>query len=246
MAKIKVSIEEEELLKSKEKNYTFSFQRFKKISNISDKIVFNNNFRSVVHFIKTNSDLFAAMELLSRENYNSTIVQKKLEKVMHFKELTEDDSIKRIREILTNVFSENEELVKQLENGRYIEFGMTDECRFVAILIDYSIINMLYLDPNHLTFPNYNFDVPIKMSYTTPCIYNSKSDKILNYKTSSLPYDFNENDFLKINSLSEKEREKLEFIEDMFSELVSGKLECNDFIELAKEIVAKKESEIIE
>ena len=84
MAKIKTSLDEREIERFKNTNFTFSFQRFKNYSTCSNEITFNNNYMTTNHFLKTNSDFIEAMKILSNETYNSTIVTKKFFWLIYF------------------------------------------------------------------------------------------------------------------------------------------------------------------
>lgn len=158
------------------KNFTFSFNYFEFDSLQSGVIKeFNNNFINQEHFLKVNRCLFEAMKYLSNESYKSAIIDRKLKKTMHCKLLDKEDSVDRIQSILIDGYNKSENIIKQWDDSKYIEFGITDEERFIGILLDYNIISILYMDPNHLTFPNHRFDIPLKMSYTTPSFLTRKS-----------------------------------------------------------------------
>lgn len=228
----------------KNQNYTFGFKHFETESKDSNEITFNNKFSSIIHFLKTNSDLFNSMKTISSENYKTTIIDKKLEAVMHFKLLEKDDSIERIHMILTEVFSKSENVVNQLmEGSQFVEFGMTDGCRYIGVLIDYHIIEILYLDPNHLTFPDYKFDVANKMSYTVPAIYNLKSDKYLNANTSSFSFNVDVNEILSKKYSEEKENESIQMILYIISELYDLNISDQEAISLLKEAEKERRNE---
>ena len=185
----------QDILKLEEENkntfYTFGFKYFEKNSTTSLEKTFNNNYSSLIHFLKTNSDFITAMKNLSNESYKTTIIDSKLNKTMHFKILEREESRERITEILVDVYGNSKKAVEELKEGsQFVEFGLTGGCRYIGVIIDYHIIEMLYLDPNHLTFVDYKFDVSSKMSYTVPPIYNLKSERYLNIETSG--FKFNE------------------------------------------------------
>mgnify|MGYP003298747521 CR=1 FL=1 len=120
---------------------------------------------------------------------------------IHFKILEREESKNRITEILVEVYGKSPKAVEELKEGsQFVEFGMTDGCRYIGVIIDYHIIEILYLDPNHLTFVNYKFNIPSKMSYTVPSMYNLKSDKYLNSNTSNSFVPFSKRIFVSIPS----------------------------------------------
>lgn len=222
---------------NKNTNFTFSFRYFEPDSRYSADKEFNSNYSSIPHFLKTNSDLIQAMKTVSSETYKTTIIDKKLENVMHFKILERESSRERITEILVDVYGKSQNAIEELKEGsNFLEFGMTDGCRYIGILIDYHIIELLYLDPNHLTFADYKFDIPSKMSYTTPSIYDLKSEKYINSKTSSFDFEVDVNNeinsqyqVLKTYEL-EKKYEKLDMLKMIASELYDGILSKEDAI----------------
>lgn len=158
------------------KNFTFSFNYFQFDSLKSGSIKeFNNHFKNQEHFLKVNQYMFEAMGILSKENYKSAFIERKLERTMHCKLLEKEESVDRIQNILIDGYNMSENVIKQWSDSKYIEFGITNEERFIGILLDYNIISILYIDPYHLTFPNHNFDIPLKMSYTTPSFLTRNS-----------------------------------------------------------------------
>ena len=133
------------------------------------------DFKNQEHFLKVNQYMFEAMGILSKENYKSAFIERKLERTMHCKLLEKEESVDRIQNILIDGYNMSENVIKQWSDSKYIEFGITNEERFIGILLDYNIISILYIDPYHLTFPNHNFDIPLKMSYTTPSFLTRNS-----------------------------------------------------------------------
>lgn len=246
MAKsIKASQDIQELeQKSKNRPYTFGFKHFETSMKTSDEKTFNNKFSSILHFIKTNSDLINAMKLISRETYKTTIIEKKLEKVMHFKIIDRPESIERVTGILTDVYKNSKNVIDELlEGSQFVEFGMTDGCRYIGVIVDYCIIELLYLDPNHLTFADNRFDIPSKMSYTYPSLYDISSDKIINSSTSSFKFDVDINKEIYKSYSIEKEDESIKIILYAIKELYDGTISDEDAIETLKKIEEERRNE---
>ena len=224
--------------------YTFGFRYFETDSKLSSEKVFNSNYSSIIHFLKTNSDLISAMKLISSETYKTTIIDNKLKDVMHFKILEREESKNRITEILVEVYGKSPKAVEELKEGsQFVEFGMTDGCRYIGVIIDYHIIEILYLDPNHLTFVNYKFNIPNKMSYTVPSMYNLKSDKYLNSNTSSFKFDVDINTELAQKYELEKEKEALEIVLLIISELYDETLPKEQAIEMLLDYEKERRNE---
>lgn len=224
--------------------YTFGFRYFETDSKLSSEKVFNSNYSSIIHFLKTNSDLISAMKHISSETYKTTIIDNKLKDVMHFKILEREDSKNRITEILVEVYGKSPKAVEELKEGsQFVEFGMTDGCRYIGVIIDYHIIEILYLDPNHLTFVNYKFNIPNKMSYTVPSMYNLKSDKYLNSDTSSFKFDVDINKELAQKYELEKEKEALEIVLLIISELYDETLPKEQAIEMLLDYEKERRNE---
>lgn len=243
--KIKISqdiLELEE--KNKNKSYSFGFKYFEIDMKTSNEKTFNNKFSSIPHFLKTNSDLINAMKLISRESYKTTIIDKKLEKIMHFKIIDRPESIQRIVEILTDVYENSKTVIDELlEGSQFVEFGITDGCRYIGVIVDYCIIELLYLDPNHLTFVDSRFDIPNKMSYTYPSLYNVKSDKNINYNTSSFKFDINLNSEIYKSYTIEKDDESIQLILYILSELYDLKISDDEALSTLKEIEKERRNE---
>lgn len=224
--------------------YTFGFRYFETDSKLSSEKVFNSNYSSIIHFLKTNSDLISAMKLISSETYKTTIIDNKLKDVMHFKILEREESKNRITEILVEVYGKTSKAVEELKEGsQFVEFGMTDGCRYIGVIIDYHIIELLYLDPNHLTFINYKFNIPSKMSYTVPSMYNLKSDKYLNSNTSSFKFDVDINTELAQKYELEKEKEALGIVLLIISELYEETLPKEQAIEMLLDYEKERRNE---
>ena len=248
MAKKRDITTSQDISKLEEQNkntfYTFGFRYFETDSKLSSEKVFNSNYSSIIHFLKTNSDLISAMKLISSETYKTTIIDNKLKDVMHFKILEREESKNRITEILVEVYGKSPKAVEELNEGRqFVEFGMTDGCRYIGIIIDYHIIEILYLDPNHLTFVNYKFNIPNKMSYTVPSMYNLKSDKYLNSNTSSFKFDVDINTELAQKYELEKEKEALEIVLLIISELYDETLPKEQAIEMLLDYEKERRNE---
>lgn len=234
------------ILEEQNKNtfYTFGFRYFETDSKSSPEKVFNSNYSSLIHFLKTNSDLISAMKIISSETYKSTIIDNKLKDVMHFKILDRENSKDRITEILVEVYGKSPTAVEELKEGsQFVEFGMSDGCRYIGVIIDYHIIEILYLDPNHLTFVNYKFNIQNKMSYTVPSIYNLKSDKHLNSKTSSFDLDVDINAELSKKYEIEKEKEAIEIVLLIISELYDQKIQNDEAIEMLLDYEKERRNE---
>lgn len=235
---------------NKNTSFTFSFKYFETKSKLSKDKLFNSNYSSIPHFLKTNSDLIQAMKIVSMETYKSTIIDRKLENVMHFKVLEREASRERITEILVDVYGKSKSAVEELKEGsQFVEFGMTDGCRYIGVIIDYHIIEILYLDPNHLTFANSSFNIPNKMSYTVPSIYDLKSDKIINSDTSSFKFDVDiSSDLLQNQQIIqsyelEKKYENIDIVLETISNMYDGIMEKDDAIELLLDYEKEKRNE---
>lgn len=226
----------------KETNYSFRFDNFKTTSEVNTSLTFNSNYKSREDFDNINSELFYMMKILSEKNYNNTIVSNDLKKIMHFKLLTNEDAIQRINEIIEKVYGGRTDYSKELEEGSsFLEFGISGDSRFIAVLLDYHIISLLYPDPNHLTFPDTNFDINRKMSYTFPPLYNLKNN-IHNDKTTTNvvygSYDGSENKYL-----DQKDREELKSYRTLTKQLYDKEISEEDTIEYLKELEKEKRNE---
>ena len=225
----------------KQTNYSFRFDNFKTTSEVNKSLTFNSNYSSQEHFEKINSDLFYMMQILSRKNYNNTIVQNDLKKNMHFKLLTEEKSIKRVTEIIEKVYGGRTDYPKELEEGSaFLEFGIADDSRFIAVLLDYHIISLLYPDPNHLTFPDYRFNIKEKMSYSFPAPYGLNSNGN-NKTTTNVVYnlfDDTENRYL-----DQKDRKELNVLRTLMRQLSDKEISEKDAIEYLIELEKEKRNE---
>lgn len=216
-----------EIEKKKNTKFTFSFNDFELNSLESGKIRdFNNNYEGIKHFLRVNGCLFDALKLLSNETYKTTIIEHKLERIMHFKLLDRPESVQKINNILINGYDKSENTIKQWEDSKYVEFGYTDEERFIGIIIDYNIISILYVDPNHLTFPNKNFDIDRKLNYTTPGLFSKKS-------TSTI--DLNKDMENSAEIIKDKDYKKEEY-EMAILENINGKMTDTEMAEFCREV----------
>lgn len=246
MVKAKTIKESQDLLKlieeKKDTKYTFGFRYFETTSKVSKKIVFNNYYSSHSHFLKSNSDLLESMRIISDETYKSTIIDKKLKRVMHFKQLDNDSARERITNILIDVYDKKEALIKELKEGsEFVEFGMTDGCRYIGVIIDYHVIELLYIDPNHLTFGDSRFNIPKKMSYTVQPFYNMVSEK----SSSFLDYNFSTDTNADVLNqlLNEKQKEVVDMMLLIASDLYDNKLSNDEAAKLLKEFEGDRRNE---
>lgn len=198
----------EEIQNKQTLNFKFSFTDFE-LGSIEKGIIkdFSNYYFNQNHFLKVNESLFASIKILSNENYKSAIINHSVEKTMHFKILDKPESIERIERILRG-YNKSESTIEQWKESKYIEFGVQEE-RFIGIIIDYNIISILYVDPNHLTFPNNRFDINMKLSYTVPSFYtkNSTSTFINNQNGSTKSHEEDKLDYCKIAFLQNESGE---------------------------------------
>ena len=236
----------QDILKLEEKNkntlYTFGFKYFEKDSKVSLEKKFNNNYSSITHFLKTNSDFINAVKEISNETYKSTIIENKLNKRMHFKILEREESRNRITEILVEVYEKNVKVVEELKEGsQFVEFGMTKGCRYIGVIIDYHIIELLYFDPNHLTFADYEFNVSSKMSYTVPSIYDLKSEKHFDSDATGNKLDLNK--YLSQKYDVEKENENSEMLLLIASDLYDKKITEKQAIQMLLECEEERRNE---
>lgn len=212
------------------KNFTFSFNYFQ-FDSLKSGIIkeFNNHFKNQEHFLKVNQYMFEAMGILSKENYKSAFIERKLEKIMHCKLLDNEDAVDRIQNILVDGYNMSENVIEQWSDSKYIEFGITNEERFIGILLDYSVIAILYFDPHHLTFPNHRFDIKLKMSYTTPSFLTRESTTAVGLLNgiNVEPYNSDYSDTIKdtITIIEEYIDGKVSDIEmyEFFKEIYGGK-----------------------
>lgn len=241
--KIKTSIDPSAKEKEyKQTNYSFRFDNFKTQSEVNKSLIFNSNYRSQEHFDKINSELFYLLQILSRKNYNNTIVQNDLKKIMHFKLLTKEDSIKRITEIIEKVYGGKTDYPKELEEGSsFLEFGIASDSRFIAVLLDYHIISLLYPDPNHLTFPNYKFNIREKMSYSFSSPYGLSINGDINTTTAQVAYNLF--DDMENKYLDQKAREELKGYRTLSKQLYDNDISEKDAIEFLKELEKEKRNE---
>ena len=223
-----------EIEKKKNTQYTFSFNDFELDSLETGKIRgFNNNYEGIKHFLRVNGCLFEALKILSKETFKTTIIERKLERIMHFKLLEREESIKKINNILINGYNKSENTIKQWEDSKYVEFGYTDEERFIGIIIDYNIISILYVDPNHLTFPDTRFDLDRKLNFTTPGLFSKKS-------TSTI--DFNKTMETTAEAIKNRDYKK-EGYEMAIEENINGKMTDSEMAEFCREIYRGEKNE---
>lgn len=189
-------------------NFKFSFTDFE-LGSIEKGIIkdFSNYYFDQNHFLKVNESLFSAIKIISNENYKSAIINHSLERTMHFKILNRPESIDRVEKILL-AYNKSESAIEQWKDSRYLEFGVKEE-RFIGIIIDYNIISILYVDPNHLTFPNTRFDINAKLNYTVPSFYT---------KDSTTTFINQQNNYKK------EDNEKLELCKIAFLQNQSGEM----------------------
>lgn len=189
-------------------NFKFSFTDFE-LGSIEKGIIkdFSNYYFDQNHFLKVNESLFLAIKIISNENYKSAIIDHSLERTMHFKILNRPESIERVEKILL-AYNKSESAIEQWKDSQYLEFGVKEE-RFIGIIIDYNIISILYVDPNHLTFPNTRFDINAKLSYTVPSFYT---------KDSTTTFINQQNNYKK------EDNEKLELCKIAFLQNQSGEM----------------------
>ena len=195
-----------EIEKRQTTNFKFSFTDFE-LGSIEKGIIkdFSNYYSDQNHFLKVNESLFAAIKILSNENYKSAIIEHNLERTMHFKILNRPESIERVEQILTG-YNKSKTVLEQWRDSQYVEFGVKEE-RFIGILIDFNIISILYVDPNHLTFPDDRFDNNMKLSFTVPSFYkkDSTSTFINQYSSFDEKNDLEKLEYCKIAFLQNQD-----------------------------------------
>lgn len=232
--KIKPSIDPQKTEKeNKTKNYLFRFDNFEIQSGIDKKITFNNQYMSLLHFLKVNADLVESLKILSQHCYNNTLINGELKKSMHFKILDRDDTIQRIIKIMNTIYNKN--IVDQYSEGSlFIEFGRIDDCRYIGVLIDYHIINLLYIDAHHLTCKDEKFDINRKMSYTYPSLLTVNS---INSQTRTVGMDINNVFINEINEkyMEQKDKEDLSLFREIRKGLYDGDYTDKEVIELLKD-----------
>lgn len=212
------SIEEiEDILKNTKFSISFSYFEFSSICSNG----FNNFYRSDSHFLKTNSDLFCALKDLSNETYNSAIITGKLKTNRHFKKIEREASINRINDILVNCYHKSENAIDQWKESVYVECGLSIGSRVIGILINYSRIELLFIDPNHLVFPSDKFPTKIKMQYEFNALYNLTSDIQLS--------EFVKKEAVVVNCDKEEERERLKLYEEAIKEFKNGNFGASEF-----------------
>lgn len=240
--KIKPSIDPKEIeLQNKAKNYLFKFDDFETQSGTDKGITFNNKFMSLLHFLKVNADFIESLSILSQRCFNNTLINGELEKSMHFKILDRSETIQRITDIMNTIYHKN--IVDQYSEGSmFVEFGRIDDCRYIGVLLDYHIINLLYVDTHHLTCINDRFDIKRKMSYIFSSLYSSSS---VNSSTKTLGIDV---DSLYLNEMNEKYMEQKDGAElwsyrEMQKDLYDGKMSSEEVIEYLKDLEGEKRNE---
>ena len=133
--------------------YTFGFRYFETDSKLSSEKVFNSNYSSIIHFLKTNSDLISAMKLISSETYKTTIIDNKLKDVMHFKILEREESKNRITEILVEVY------VPTVNISYDVYIPVESKIEEVKLLMsEDAMIYTDILDTYEIAYPNVGFD----------------------------------------------------------------------------------------
>ena len=94
-----------------------------------------------------------------------------------------------------------------------------------------------------ISFVNYKFNIPSKMSYTVPSMYNLKSDKYLNSNTSSFKFDVDINTELAQKYELEKEKEALGIVLLIISELYEETLPKEQAIEMLLDYEKERRNE---
>lgn len=239
---IKTSIDPQEIEKqNKAKNYLFKFDDFELQSDINKGIIFNNQYMSLVHFLIIITDLIESLKILSERCFNDTLINGELEKTMHFKKLENEDAINRITNIMKTIYHKN--IVDQYSEGSiFIEFGRIDDCRYIGVLLDYHIINLLYIDPHHLTFKNNRFNIKQKMSYSFPSLLSTTT---INNSTKTLGIDITNQYIKEINTtyIEQKEKDELDFYKNIQKELYDGKYTDEEVVEFLKSMEGENRNE---
>ncbi len=241
-SKIKASIDPQEIEKqNKAKNFLFKFDDFELQSDFNQGIIFNNRYKNLTHFLKIISDLMESLKILSQHCFNNTLINGDLEKSMHLKKLENEEAINRITNIMQTIYHKN--IVDQYSEGSmFIEFGRIDDCRYIGVLLDYHIINLLYIDPHHLTFKNDKFPINQKMSYTFPSLLSSSS---INSSTKTLGMNIDNVYANEIDAkyMEQKEKDELEFYWELQKDLYDEKLLPEKVIDCLKSMEGEKRNE---
>lgn len=239
---IKTSIDPKEIEnQNKAKNYLFKFDDFEIQSGINQGIIFNNQYMSLIHFLKIVSDLIESLKILSKHSFNTTLINGELEKSMHFKKLDNDGAIERINNIMQIIY--HKKVVDQYGEGSiFIEFGRIDDCRYIGVLLDYHIINLLYIDPHHLTFKDDKFNIKQKMSYSFPSLLTTSS---INSSTKTLGVDITNQYAYEINKkyIEQRDKEELDWYREMQKELYDGNYSDFEVTECLKQMEGAKRNE---
>jgi len=171
-----------------------------------------------------NTNLECVFKILSMECYNTTFIDSSFKKKVHIKELKRENTIQYICQILEKGYGLN---IEQLRESNFIECGISIGARFIGILRDYNVIEVLFFDPNHLICENTNFSTKTKLTYDKPCLL----EKHVNTK------EFN-NEFNKINErvFDCRKQELLYYQNELLKDFKLGNINQKELIETSNSI----------
>ncbi len=209
----------------KNKNISISFSLFKKQSVKIPELSFNNNFISNCHFMIYMARMFKILGIITSESYNSGIINKQLLRKMHYKILTNSDTIERIEQILIKGYNVPKHVVEeQWGDNIYIECGLNKEARFIACLVDYNVLEILFVDPHHMVCCDPKFDQKIKMSYNYPSLFDMPDSELRALEPIK-------EDIMNYHDY-EQAQEDLEILREAIKDYKDGSLDEKDFLEL--------------
>lgn len=225
------SAEEIEKLNKTEK-MSISLSNFQPNSIILDD--FSNHYKSNLEFIYYNSELFKLFKDLSNKNFNETFIDNDNRRVMRTKILDKENTVKRICKILEEGYKVN---IEQLNDSKFIECGTSIGSRFIGIIRDYHIIEVLFLDPNHLVCRDDRFSIKQKLGYRVPSLLDKHFD------TNTLNQEFR---LISDKHLDSRKDDLLFYYKAMIQDFREGKISSVEELIQNQESIEQEYSDVIE
>lgn len=160
--------------------FCFKFTYFCNFSVNFTKYNFNTFFLNCDDAIKSSMNLMISlinMSKLTLNDFNNIRYKNKY----HFNFFDRDDSIDRIECILENCYGFSPNLIAEFDRN-YLEFTFFNGQHVIGILVGKSIIEILFLDVNHLVCDGSSRNIKSKMKYNYPSVFSDwgkyKNDNI--------------------------------------------------------------------
>ena len=196
------------------KKIYFSFEHFKPESIEITKIHYNSFFNNQNSAKKSANEFIKCLKTIS----NLDVIQfntPEMKKQLHYNEFDDNEIIDRIEIILRDGYQFPQAKIDSFERT-YLEISFNDGRRIIATRIHNNIIDILFLDNNHLICENSSRNIAKKLKFKIPSVYQSS-----------------------IDSLSELEISKMDLMEMLIKDVEEGKItDLRDFVENYKELCA--------